>query len=304
MSSEERFVFIVEWFDTQASIIRQYYLTYYLTDNTIDMYDIKNKRVFLKRCEYAGVSLEELYIGSIITVYSRQLKVVNYADMFTQKSFEKAREKTFGMIKPDAYLNIGHILTQIYSDGFKINKLKMSRFDEDSSGEFYGEHKGKHFFPTLVEFVTSDVCVGMELVKDDAIKAWRGLLGPTNTQKAKDEAPSSLRAQFGTDGTRNACHGSDAPESADRELDFFFKRGSSMKTTALLNNCTCAVIKPHIVKNGLAGEVIQMILDEGFEISAMEMFHLDTPTAEEFLEVYKGVLPEFLPLVEHLTTGP
>mmetsp|Transcript_33463 Transcript_33463/g.38423 ORF Transcript_33463/g.38423 Transcript_33463/m.38423 type:complete len:118 (+) Transcript_33463:788-1141(+) len=47
-----------------------------------------------------------------------------------------------------------------------------------------------------------------------------------------------------------------------------------------------------------------MILDEGFEISAMEMLNLDTPTAEEFFEVYKGVLPEFLPLVEHLTTGP
>lgn len=304
MSSEERFVFIVEWFDTQASIIRKYYLTYYLTDNTIDMYDIKNKRGFLKRCEYAGVNLEDMYIGSVLTIYSRQLTIVDYADDFTRKSFQKAREKTFGMIKPDAYLNIGRILTQIYKDGFKINKLKMSRFDEYSGGEFYGEHKGKHFFPTLMDFVTSDVCVGMELVKDDAIAAWRKLLGPTNTQKAKDEAPNSIRAQFGTDGTKNACHGSDAPESAERELKFFFGKGSSMKTNALLNNCTCAIIKPHIVKSGQAGEIIQMILDEGFEISAMEMFHLDTPTAEEFLEVYKGVLPEYLPLVEHLTQGP
>ena len=304
MSSEERFVFIVEWFDTQASIIRKYFLTYYLTDNTIDMYDIKNKRVFLKRCEYQGANLEDLYIGSTITVYSRQLTVADYADDFTRKSFEKAREKTFGMIKPDAYLNIGHILTQIYRDGFKLNKLKMSKFTGETGGQFYGEHQGKHFFPNLMEFVTSDVCVGMELVKDNAIKEWRGLLGPTNTQKAKEEAPQSLRAQFGTDGTKNACHGSDAPESADRELDFFFGKSSNMKTNALLNNCTCAVIKPHIVKNGLAGEVIQAILDEGFEISAMEMFHLDTPTAEEFLEVYKGVLPEFLPMVEHLTTGP
>lgn len=155
-----------------------------------------------------------------------------------------------------------------------------------------------------MDFVTSDVCVGMELVKEDAIKGWRNLLGPTNTQKAKEEAPGSIRANFGTDGTKNACHGSDSQESAERELDFFFAKGSTMKTNALLNNCTCAIIKPHIVKAGLAGEIIQTILDEGYEISAMEMFHLDTPTAEEFLEVYKGVLPEFLPLVEHLTTGP
>lgn len=155
-----------------------------------------------------------------------------------------------------------------------------------------------------MDFVTSDVVVGMELVKDNAIKGWRNLLGPTNTQKAKDEAPGSLRAQFGTDGTKNACHGSDSTTSAERELKFFFGKSSPMKTTACLNNCTLAIIKPHIVKSGQAGEVIQMILDEGFEISAMEMFNLDTPTAEEFFEVYKGVLPEFLPLVEHLTTGP
>lgn len=304
MSSEERFVFIVEWFDTQASLIRKYNLTYYLADNTIDMFDLKNKKIFLKRCEYAGINLEDMFIGSVITVYSRQLTIVDYADKFTQNSFQKAREKTFGMIKPDAYLNIGKIVTELCNDGFKINKLKMSRFDDNSGGQFYGEHKGKHFFPNLLEFVTSDVCVGLELVKDDAIRGWRNLLGPTNTAKAKEEAPHSLRAQFGTDGTRNACHGSDAPASADRELNFFFGKDSPMKTTALLNNCTCAIIKPHIVKSGLAGEVIQMILDEGFEISAMEMFNLDKPTVEEFLEVYKGVLPEFVPLCEHLTTGP
>jgi nucleoside-diphosphate kinase len=304
MSSEERFVFIVEWFDTQASIIRKYYLTYYLTDHTIDMFDIKNKRVFLKRCEYPGIGLEDMYIGSVLTVYSRQLTITEYADKFTQNSFQKAREKTFAMIKPDAYLNIGKIITAIYQDGFKINKLKMSRFDENSAGEFYGEHKGKHFFPNLMDFVTSDVCVGMELVRDDAIKSWRGLLGPTNTQKAKDEAPNSLRARFGTDGTRNACHGSDSTESAERELGIFFGKSSIMGTSAVLNNCSCAIIKPHVVKAGLAGEIIQQVLDEGFEISGMEMFHLDTPSAEEFLEVYKGVLPEFLPLVEHLTSGP
>jgi len=80
--------------------------------------------------------------------------------------------------------------------------------------------------------------------------------------------------------------------------------GSSIKTTALLNNCTCAIIKPHILKDGNAGRVIDMILEEGFEISAMEIFNLDLPTAEEYFEVYKGVLPEFLPMIEHMTTGP
>ena len=76
-----------------------------------------------------------------------------------------------------------------------------------------------------------------------------------------------------------------------------------MKTTSLQNNCTCGVIKPHIVKSGQAGEVIQTVLDEGFEISAMQIFTMDKPTAEEFLEIYKGVLPEYVPIVEEITTG-
>ncbi|CAI2373287.1 unnamed protein product [Moneuplotes crassus] len=303
-AAENRFVFIVEWYDEQACLVRNYNLTYYLDDHTIDMFDIKNKRIFLKRTAYKGVNLEDLHIGSIITIYSRQLKVVSYADAYTKGAFDSSSEKTFAMIKPDAYLNIGKIISMIFQAGFKINKMKMSRFTEDTAGIFYGEHKGKHFYPTLVDFVTSDVCVGLELVRENAILAWRELLGPTNTQRAKEEAPESIRAQFGSDGTRNACHGSDSPASAERELGIFFGSDSVMPSTSLQNNCTCGIIKPHIVKSGLAGEVIQMILDEGFEVSALQVFNLDTPAAEEFLEVYKGVLPEFLPIVEELTTGP
>jgi len=77
-----------------------------------------------------------------------------------------------------------------------------------------------------------------------------------------------------------------------------------MQTTAVLNNCSLVLIKPHIVKEGLAGQIIDMILEGGFEISAMEMFNLSKPVVEEFLSVYKGVLPEYLPLLEQMTSGP
>lgn len=77
-----------------------------------------------------------------------------------------------------------------------------------------------------------------------------------------------------------------------------------MKPSAYYTNCTTCVIKPHAVANGDAGKIIDIILEEGFEISSMQMFTLDTPTAEEFFEVYKGVLPEFVAMIEHMTTGP
>ena len=93
----------------------------------------------------------------------------------------------------------------------------------------------------------------MSLTGPQAVSKWRNLIGPTNTQTACTEAPSSLRALFGTDGTKNATHGADSTQSADREIDFFFGGKPSdrlMKTTAVLDNCTLCIIKPHIVKTG------------------------------------------------------
>lgn len=106
-TTEDRFVFLVEWYDAAASLVRTYHLTYYPKDKTIEMvipcflkrnphlqqFDLKSKKLFLKRCEYPNVTLNDLYIGSIVTIYSRQLKIVDYADTFTRKNFETSRER-------------------------------------------------------------------------------------------------------------------------------------------------------------------------------------------------------------------
>jgi nucleoside-diphosphate kinase len=77
-----------------------------------------------------------------------------------------------------------------------------------------------------------------------------------------------------------------------------------MESTAVLNNCSLCIIKPHIVKDGLLGQVIDEILQAGFEISAAELFYLSRKVIEEFYDVYKGVLPEYLPIIEHFSNGP
>ncbi len=211
------------------------------------------------------------------------------------------------MIKPDCYQHIGKILDQVAASGFEISKLKMSKFTKQTAGQFYAEHQGKPFFENLTNMMTSDVTVGMELVATDAVQKWRQTIGPTNSEVAKREAPASIRAKFGTDGTRNACHGADSEVSCKRESGFWFDGEPSerpMKTTAVLDNCTLCLIKPHVLREGMAGQVIDAILEAGFEISAMEMFNLSRPVLEEFYDVYKNVLPEYLPLIEHMTNGP
>jgi nucleoside-diphosphate kinase len=92
-TAEDRFVFLVEWYDAAASLVRNYHLTYYPKDKTIEMFDLKSKKLFLKRCEYPNVTLADLYLGSIVNIYSRQLKIVDYADTFTRKNFETSRER-------------------------------------------------------------------------------------------------------------------------------------------------------------------------------------------------------------------
>lgn len=96
----------------------------------------------------------------------------------------------------------------------------------------------------------------------------------------------------------------DPATSAKRELDFFFGPNTKLRTTATFSNCSCCVLKPHLYQEGNIGRAIDMILTSGHEISALELFMLDKPVAEEFLDVYKGVLPEYSALVEHLTSGP
>jgi nucleoside-diphosphate kinase len=77
------------------------------------------------------------------------------------------------MIKPDQYQNFGKIVDAVQSSGFQLCQLKMSKFNQSTVGKFYGEHTEKPFYPTLSQFMTSDVCIGMELINMNGIQAWR-----------------------------------------------------------------------------------------------------------------------------------
>lgn len=317
--SNNKYSFICDYLDYMASLVRKYQLFFYPEDNSIEMFDLKNKKVFLKKIQYPSVKLKDLFIGAEISIYGRKLKVTDYCDPNTKSIFEKTRQSTYAMIKPDAYLHIGKIIDRIYAENLTISKLKMIKFSTEDAQEFYKEHKDRDFYKGLVEFMSSDYIVGMELVGLDAIKAWRNLLGPTNSEKARSEDPESIRALFGTDGRKNACHGSDSPESAARELGFIFGSnyntnnnnnklssfgGSKVKNIPQLSNCSCLIIKPHSIMDGEAGGIIDLVLSHGFEISCMEMFYLNKNTTEEFFEVYKGVLPEYAAITEHISSGP
>ena len=146
---DERYVFETEWYDQQADIVRYYRLFFFPVDNSIEMYDIKMNRVFLKRIQMPNIGVADLFIGNRVAIYSRVLKIVNYGDVATANKQSEQRERTFAMIKPDAYQNIGKIVSAIQQAGFTISNMKMSKFTKETSEVFYGEHIGKPFFPNL-----------------------------------------------------------------------------------------------------------------------------------------------------------
>eukprot|EP00118_Oscarella_pearsei_P000846 m.5952 g.5952 ORF g.5952 m.5952 type:complete len:371 (+) comp14541_c0_seq1:82-1194(+) len=299
---EERYAFIAEWYDANASLTRRYQFLFFPSDNAIEMYDLKNRRVFLKRSKFDAIRREHLFVSSVVNVHSRQLTLVDYADEFTRTKLTTKTERTLAIIKPDAVPKMGALFDIIASEGFTICHVKMTQLSRKTAAEFYEEHTGRHFFDRLLDFMASGPSIAIELMAPNCIKKWRQLLGPTNSAKAREEAPSSIRAKFGTDGTQNACHGSDSPSSAEREIGFFFRRPHP--STAEFSNCTLCVIKPHAVAAGLSGKIISEILRTGFKISAMEMFHLEKANTEEFLEVYKGVVTEYNQMVTELCSGP
>ncbi len=131
-------------------------------------------------------------------------------------------EKTFAIIKPNAVKGnkIGKILTMVEDDGFKVIGAKMKTISKGEAEGFYGEHKERPFFGSLVSFMTSGPVLLLAFEREGAVDAWRKLMGATDPAKA---APGTVRKLYGESLEANSVHGSDSAASAERELKFFFE---------------------------------------------------------------------------------
>lgn len=132
-----------------------------------------------------------------------------------------AVERTFSIVKPDAVARnlIGEIYSRFEKGGLRIVAAKMLRLSEEQAAGFYAEHDGKPFFDDLCSYMRSGPVMVQVLEGEDAIATNRRLMGATNPAEA---APGTIRADFAESIDANAVHGSDAPESAAREIAFFF----------------------------------------------------------------------------------
>lgn len=138
-------------------------------------------------------------------------------------------QRTLMILKPDALQKniVGDVLRRIEDDGLELEALKMTRLTERQARHFYAEHEDQPFFDGLVEFMTSGPVLAGIVVGEEAISRLRTLMGATDPAEA---APGTIRAEYAGELPENIIHGSDSPESAEREIGFFFSRHEALYT--------------------------------------------------------------------------
>jgi nucleoside-diphosphate kinase len=160
----------------------------------------------------------------ILNLYSMSIYSENLTQDKDKIVLPAANSMTFAIIKPDAVESkkAGQIITAIELNGFEIVRIEKRQLTVEEAKEFYIEHKGKSFYGSLVETMTSgDVyLLALRIEGPDAVKKWRTLIGSTNPAVAEF---GTIRKMFAKSGSENAVHGSDSDASAQRELKFFFE---------------------------------------------------------------------------------
>lgn len=130
---------------------------------------------------------------------------------------------TFAMIKPSACRknHVGPILAMINQAGFRISAIRSTKLNKEEAEHFYEMHREKEFYNELCEFMSSGPIIALLLEKENAIEDFRKLIGSTNPSMAEE---GTIRKMFAESLQKNAIHGSDTPENAKRESDFFFNQ--------------------------------------------------------------------------------
>ncbi|CAL1301153.1 unnamed protein product [Larinioides sclopetarius] len=283
--SEEKYRFLVEWFDPTVKVKRRFILSYYPSDGSVDMYDIGSKRLFLRRIQCDNVGLEDLFIGSIVNVLSRQLYIIDFGDRITAERFSREVESTIFIVNESGFTNLGRIISVLENNDLAINRGKF--IDKEKSG----------FNASSFATKLDKKFVIMEVRGQNARNIVRKLVNP--------ESPIERPLKCNLGEMAGHCLGPTDDRIAETEIKVFFPSSKEVHcNTAVYTNSTCCIIKPHAVREKIVGRIIQDIIMAGFVISALEVVTFNLGTASEFLDVYKGVVAEYKDMVAQLMSGP
>ena len=128
MPFEEPLAFKVEWFDAASSLHRHFNFSFYQSDTSVEMFDTKLRKMFLKRCAISGLDRKELFVGNTIVVFSRHLLIKDYANEYTKDQVENDKQSTLILLYPDAHDQLGFVLDCLERGGYNLCRARSLRF--------------------------------------------------------------------------------------------------------------------------------------------------------------------------------
>jgi nucleoside-diphosphate kinase len=193
------------------------------------------------------------------------------------------------VLSPEAFATCGKLLDALLGTSLTLSKLKLFQL---------GPKHAAHLSDLLSQQPEDDLAGHFSAHRILAGVA----LGDSAVQSVCDVTRHLNDRSLSAGGGQVAWCAADAGAAAEL-LDFLFGQQQQQRlgSTATFDSCTCCVIKPHAVKAGETGAILDHILSQGYEVSAVEMFHLDKASAAEFFEVYQGVAPEYKDLIDHVS---
>eukprot|EP01084_Bolivina_argentea_P269538 458115_1 len=265
---EDTYTFVVEWYDSVADLSRKYNLTYWPKDGSLSMYDLAKNRLFLKRVANNDINFpNDLYVGKTILVYSRQLKIIDYADLFTKNKFES------------------------------ISKLYHTLFINFKSFTQFLATINKYEAPFHFKTINSIVC-NHQIQQILQIENANEILILCEFAGTKD-----IESAFNQCSKDDNFNGIMCDKNKHNKL---IEEINTCPTSAILSSeneiSSLCLIKPHALLS--TSSIINDILSEGFNITAITTKKLTLSEAKDFYEIYNGVVKEYNYLIEQLLSGP
>ncbi|XP_034487633.1 nucleoside diphosphate kinase 7 [Drosophila innubila] len=301
-----RLAFVAEWFHVEAGITHTYLLTFHLSDGAVEVFDQRSKKTFLRRTKIPELTRRDFFVGSKINVFGRQFDIVDYADEITRNTLAKYRKRAFVLLKSSMWpKNLGEFLTTLIDNKININNALMVQFTPKTVTQFLSSKQDDDVHTSvLMNELLAGPAISLELIGDNVAEIISAC-SKYNTENASTtiELSSSMQQLFEREEVRYGFYCPEREENVPNDLKFFFEERHSIAKDCRFKNSTLAIIKPHCIKDGYLGQILNEILTSGFKIEAMRMLLMARVNCEEFYEVYRGILPEFIPMVAQLASG-
>ncbi|KAJ6644660.1 Nucleoside diphosphate kinase 7 [Pseudolycoriella hygida] len=296
----ERFSFKADWFQKEADIFRPFVINVYSKDNSVEIFDEKSGKMFLRRSQLETLNaishehstMKKINVGAKFYIFGRQFNITDYADDYTKFKLSSHRESAFCLLKPDAIPLMDKIFNRFREERFNIVHCKMVQLDKECASRLLmQEMEDEPIQHTFVDYLSSAPIVVLELLSQNAIQKLLHVVGPNDPNEAKQICPNSIRAKYGTNLLKNVVFCPKSAVSNKMNIKYFFTDNRIEPYISM--NGTLGVIKPHAVINENIGDIISLIYENNFSITAMNMTYMERGDCEKFLEVYKGVIPGY-----------